>query len=356
MSEAQTTAEAHAKKFSGSNSRKFNYFEPKGRRATLYEDVTVDVQPDPERYLLQDWIISWADGKPAYAEEWTKIESSDWHAFRDPNGEWERNHYIRQSSIEKQVALTIESAQQEGVFQNIDKTWRKVIQDHFSASKHAEYGLGMVFLQAQRDGMSQMINNATLVNSSDKLRYAQDITLYLMDLAKDLKELNEDAGKENWLNNPVWQETRRVTESFAAINKDWAEQVFAVNLIFEPLVGELFRSGFIMQFAASHGDYVTPAIVSTAEADYERNLAYSVEMFNTFLSDPIYGDNNKNVTQEWMKKYVPMCVEAANQLQPIWSQPRVKVSTFSDAYNRAKERFNSILGQINIKIPEGVKL
>ncbi len=33
-----------------------NYFEPKGRKATHYEDMTVDVQPDPERYLIQDWI------------------------------------------------------------------------------------------------------------------------------------------------------------------------------------------------------------------------------------------------------------------------------------------------------------
>ena len=44
--------------FPGSDSRKYNYFEPKGRKATHYEDMTVDVQPDPERYLLQDWIIS----------------------------------------------------------------------------------------------------------------------------------------------------------------------------------------------------------------------------------------------------------------------------------------------------------
>ena len=31
--------------FPGSDSRKYNYFEPKGRKATHYEDMTVDVQP-----------------------------------------------------------------------------------------------------------------------------------------------------------------------------------------------------------------------------------------------------------------------------------------------------------------------
>ena len=38
---------AGAATFAGSTSRKYNYFEPRGKRATHYEDVTVDVQPDP---------------------------------------------------------------------------------------------------------------------------------------------------------------------------------------------------------------------------------------------------------------------------------------------------------------------
>ena len=39
---------------------------------------------------------------------------------------------------------------------------------------------------------------------------------------------------------------------------DFLEQYLATNLVFEPLVGELFRSGFIMQVAASQGDFATP--------------------------------------------------------------------------------------------------
>ena len=58
---------AGAAKFAGSDSRKYNYFTPKGRKATHYEDMTLDVQPDPKRYLLQDWIISFADGTPTYS-------------------------------------------------------------------------------------------------------------------------------------------------------------------------------------------------------------------------------------------------------------------------------------------------
>lgn len=351
----ETSAEAGSKKFAGSDSRKYNYYQPQGRRATLYEDVTVDVQPDPKRYLLQDWIISFADGTPAYSDIWTKIKSSDWHAFRDPNGEWERTHYIRQSGIEKQVSLTIQNARSEESFKNLDKTWIKVLQNHLGASKHPEYGLGMIFQSAQRDGMSQMINNATLVNSSDKLRYAQDCALYIMEIAQDVPQFDEAAGKEHWLSDPVWQGVREVVENIFA-STDWAEQIFAINLVYEPLVGELFRSGFLMQFAASHGDFVTPTVVSTAEADFERNLAYSVEMFSLFLNDAQFSDQNKQVALEWLKKWVPLCNNAAKLLQPIWSQPRVKVATFADANARAKERFDAIMQHIALELPEGVQL
>ena len=46
-----TDAEAGAQEFPSWQSRSYNYFTPRKRRATVYEDVTVDVQPDPERHL-----------------------------------------------------------------------------------------------------------------------------------------------------------------------------------------------------------------------------------------------------------------------------------------------------------------
>ena len=60
---------AGSAKFPGSDSRKYNYFDPKGRKATHYEDMTVDVQPDPERYLLQDWIIHFPNGDRTYTKD-----------------------------------------------------------------------------------------------------------------------------------------------------------------------------------------------------------------------------------------------------------------------------------------------
>ena len=349
------SAKAGAKTFVGSDSRKYNYFEPKGRKATLYEDVTVDVQPDPQRYLIQDWILSFADGTPTYSATRTAIKSSDWHKYRAPDQEWERNHYQRQSEAEATVKLVVDNSRKNGTVKRFDKSWLQVLQNHVGALKHAEYGLGITYMDGQRDGMTQMINNSILTNSSYKLRFAQNLTIYLGEIALDTEKLDLEAGKSHWLDDPIWQGARRAIETVLGA-EDYLEQYFAGNVLFEPLVTELVRSGLVMQFAAAHGDFLTPAIVSVAEGDYERNLSNTVELFQILLSDPKASEHNREIAGGWLKKYVPLAVEAANQLQPIWSQPRVKVGSFSDSYAAAENRINTILAQIGLSLPKGVQL
>jgi propane monooxygenase small subunit len=342
--------------FAGSDSRQYNYYTPKGRKATLYEDVTVDVQPDPERYLIQDWIISFANGAPAYNKALTALKSSNWHEYRAPDEEHERNHFARQSEIEETIKIITASARAQGAAQNYDKSWVKILQDHVGALKHPEHGLGGILLVAQRDGMTQMINNSILTNSSYKLRFAQDLLLYLAEVSLDLDgELDEDAGKDHWLNDPIWQGARKAIETISAVS-DHLEQYFAVNVVYEALVTEPFRSGFVMQCGAMHGDFVTPAIISTGEGDYERNLANTIEMFHILAHDPTHAASNQAVMQGWLATYVPLCVEASKQMQPIWSQPQVKRVKYSDSYARATNRLKTTLTQIDVALPKEAKL
>jgi len=342
---------AGAAEFPGSDSRKFNYFEPKGRKATHYEDMTLDVQPDPDRYLLQDWIINFPDGTPTYSKDWTRVKAADWHKFRAVDQEWEKTHYQRQSTICGTIQNVIDNGRRSGAVSRFDKSWVKVLADHVGAYKHAEFGLGTSLMQAQRYGFTQMINNAILTNSSYKLRFTQDLTLYLGEIGLDIEGgIDKDAGKRNWLENPIWQGTRRAVEEIMGAT-DYLEQYVAINIVFEPLVGELFRSGFILQMAAAHNDFITPSVVSAAEGDYERNLANCVELIHVLLNDKDYALHNKIVISEWIEKHGKLCLAAAVQLQPIWSQPRVKVASFTEALEQARNRLRMICAETGLAAP-----
>lgn len=338
---------AGAAQFADSESRRYRYFEPRGKRATHYEDVTVDVQPDPERYLIQNWIIAFPTGKGAYEKDSTQAKSSNWHAFRAPDQEWERTHYQRQSRIEVMVQAVIANGRKSGAQHAFDAAWGKILQKHLGAWKHAEFGLGTSLMQAQRYGYTQMINNATLTNSSYKLRLSQDITLYLAEIGMDIAGWDDEAGKKAWLEDDIWQGVRECVETIMG-TPDYLEQYFATNLVFEPLVGELFRSGFLMQAGAPNNDFMTPSVIAAAEGDYERNLANTIDLIWLLANDEKFGAENRALFQKWVKKHADLAERAARKLQPIWSQAHSKPVSFEEARAVSQERFAKILGELNL--------
>lgn len=349
-----TGAARGAQKFPSWDSRKYNYFEPKGRRATLYENMTVDVLPDSDRHLLQGWIIEFADGHEAYDKRRTALQSSDWHAYRAPDGEWERNHYQRQTEVETMIRQVVEHGRAAGAAKGFDKMWVPMLENHLGALAEAEFGLHYASMSGQRDGVTQMINNSVLTHASHKIRLAQDLVLYLAEIGLDI-ELDPDAGKRTWLEDPIWQKTRELIETIMA-GPDYLEQYFAINLVCEPLVSESLRSGLFMQFAAAHSDFMTPVVLSAGENDYDRDLANATELFNLMANDEQHAEANKKVFDQWLHKYVPMAVAAAEQLQPLWSQPRVKRVPFVEVYEQGKHRMITALEECNISLPSDIEL
>lgn len=353
-----TDAEAGAAEFAGSDSRSFNYFTPQRRRASKYEDVTVDVQPDPEKYLTQGWILGWANGDIGYDPVWTQIESSDWHRFRDPNEEWEQTIYVNNSNSVRQIRQNIEDAKSENAFENWKESWLDILARHVSAWAHADHGLGMyVFMPAQRAAMSNMHNNAIAVNCMHKLRTAQDILLYNLELSEQLPDkFDGTLHKSTWMEDPAWQAVRENVERLMNAN-DWAETTFAANIVFEPLVGELFRSQFVMRFAPAHGDSLTPSVIGVSEREFnDRDLAYTRDMMLDMLEDEVYGEENRGLMQEWLERWVPYSLAAARGLEPIWSEPENAPVDFEQSFERVRTRFEGILSELGLRVPEEVTL
>ena len=135
-----TDAEAGAQEFPSWQSRSYNYFEPRKRRATVYEDVTIDVQPDPARHLTQGWVYSFANGDAGYPQEWSALKSTNWHAFLDPNEEWEQTIYRNNANVVRQISQNIEHGRTGHVFQAMNPAWVKVLAHHVFAWAHLEHG------------------------------------------------------------------------------------------------------------------------------------------------------------------------------------------------------------------------
>ena len=107
---------------------------------------------------------------------------------------------------------------------------------------HVDHGLGLyLFANANRRAPTNMHNNAISVNSMHRIRFGQDLALYNLTLSEEIEGFDGTAHLETWNNDPAWQGVREVAEQLTGID-DWCEAIFAANVVFEPLVGELFRS------------------------------------------------------------------------------------------------------------------
>jgi propane 2-monooxygenase small subunit len=145
---------------------------------------------------------------------------------------------------------------------------------------------------------------------------------------------------------------RETAEALTAID-DWCEAIFAANVVFEPLVGELFRGHLVQHAAPGNGDYVTPTIVGAAEYDFaERDLRYTQAMFELLTSDREFADHNKEIMQQWLAAWVARAIAAARTLQSLWSQPVTKPPRFEDGLDAAKQRFAAIVSDLHLDTPK----
>ena len=288
-----TDAEAGAKVFPDSTARRYNYYTPKKRKQSHYEDVTVEVQPDPRHYLSQGWLYGFSDGRGGYPLDWTALKAwgSDrpeperypgsggkgydwpahgWHEFRDPNEEWELTLYRYNANVVRQINQNIDTARQAKAFEQWNPNWVRFVERNVGAWMHVEHGLGLyLFANANRRAPTNMHNNAISVNSMHKIRFAQDLALYNLTLSEEIDGFDGAAHVETWNEDAAWQGVRRVAEQLTGID-DWCEAIFAANVVFEPLVGELFRSNLVQQASPGNGDFVTPTVVGAGELRLRR--------------------------------------------------------------------------------------
>src|SRR5487761_1537820 len=358
-----TDAEAGAKEFPDSTSRRYNYYTPQKRKQTHYEDVTVEVQPDPRHYLAQGWLYGFADGRGGYPLDWTVLKAwgSDrpeperypgsggqgyewpahgWHEFRDPNEEWELTLYRYNANVVRQL-------------NQWTRSWVNFVERHVGAWMHVDHGLGLyLFSNANRRGPTNMHNTAMAVNGMHRIRSAQDLALYNLTLSEEIPGFDGAAHIETWNSDPAWQEVRKVAEALTAID-DWCEAIFAGNVIFEPRVGEPLRSSLVMHAAPRNGDFVTPTVIGAEEYDFaERDLRYTRAMFHLLTADREFAGPNKEIIQGWLSNWVPQAIAAARAMQPLWSQPESKPPRFEDSLDNAKARFSGILSDLDLDTPK----
>jgi ferredoxin-NADP reductase/ferredoxin len=304
--------------------RQFSWYVPRKRRATLYEDVTIDTQPSVHRHLTRGWPVSFEDGRGTWDENSTKLRASDWFDFRDPGEQWERPYYQRGTAVEHQIEGAMRSAREQGLLEDFDPDWIEFLRRFLQIPAYVEHGLWFALATAGRDCLSDSVATCVCLQAAMKQRSAQAIVLYAMDLEEQHGPFPIESARDAFLNDAPWQPTRRYLERLAS-TADWGEVIVAANLCFEPVVTTLLRRELGTRAAAANGDTVTPVLARVETQEWEWARGWTVELMRFLLEDPEHGASNRTLISNWVRDWLPQALEAGLALAPLAEQVTVGI-------------------------------
>jgi len=297
--------------------RSFQWYKPKKRRASLYEDVTVDSQPSVHRHVDRGWPVHFDDGRGLWWDHSTALKSGDWYEFRDPGQMWERTYYQDGTAHEQQIESAVRNAKQERAFDDFTPEWVEFLRGNLQIPAFADHGIWLALASAARDTLSDTVTHCVALEAAMKQRQAQAYLLYGMDLEEHFGEFPVETSKDSWLHDEAWQPARLYVEKLRA-TPDWGERVFAANACFETTFGLLVRRELLMRSVRFNGDIVTHSLSQVAQREWEWTRNWTVELLSFVLEDPANGAANRTVLTAWMDEWMPLAHDAAVALEPVF--------------------------------------
>jgi propane monooxygenase small subunit len=298
--------------------RTFDWFAPEKRRASLYEDVTLDTQPSTERHWTGPYPAHHPDGRGIWYAESTAMRSTDWFGFRDPEQIWERTYYQAGAAAEKAIEAVMANARENALFAHFPEDWVQVLRDDLQVVSFMDYGEWLPLAGAQRDCLSDTLAHAVGIDAGYKQRQYQALVLYGMDLESEFGDFAVAHCKDRWLTHEPYQPLRWVIERLQAIT-DWLEQAVAINLCLEPIVGVALRRELFMRGGAANGDLVTPQVVRPAQNEHAASRAWTMELVRHVLADAEHGAANAAVLDGWVADWSGQALQALTALERVFA-------------------------------------
>jgi propane monooxygenase small subunit len=293
--------------------RGFFYFTPKKRRASVYEEVTIDTQISVDRHLKGGWLLAFEDGRGSHSLGSTALRVSDWFDWRDPGELWERPFYQQAAQAAREQDAAVAAARSEGLFARMSDEWRQFLQSSLQLPAFYEHGLWRALCGAARPALSDLLTHAIVLEAAMKQRQAQDLVVYAMDLEPEIGECSTEAARTRFLEEDAWQPVRALVEHVNA-KPDWAERVIATNLSIEPLVGSLLRREMLLVPASLNGDPVTPVIIGNAQREWLWYRDWTSELIDFCVGDGEFGAQNREVLRGWAADWNAQADAAAEAL------------------------------------------
>lgn len=331
-----------------SGNRQFVWFKPAGRKPTQYESYTVGQQSSPEEWLHVDWPLRFDDGRAPFVASSTALRCAQWGEYRDPTQTWQRAYVAQHNQQEQAIATLVPESLRDGLAASITPAWRDhVLGKYYAAWPFVEYGEFLCLCYAVREALADTLTFALAFDASDKLRHGQDIVHYLLALKEALPAFTDEGARAAWMEDPSLVPLRETIERIYSLT-DWAEIAVAINLVLEPLAGELMKTELLATLAPRNGDPVTPMILASVRHDSQRHLATTQALVKLAAADREHGDANLETMRGWIARWTPHAQTAANALGALFAIDGIASVPAKPCLERTEARQRAIVTELGL--------
>jgi Methane/Phenol/Alkene Hydroxylase len=255
--------------------------------------------------------------------------------------------YVAGINHEQQtLGRLLESALAEGLAERINPVWsREILSKYFAAWPFVEYGEFLSLCYVVREALAETITFAFAFEAADKMRYAQNLVGFIIQLGDVLPGYSDAEARGAWMGDPC---SCRYVKNIELIfsSADWVEIVVAIDLVLEPIVGTLVKSEFLARNAPYNGDPATPLILASERADARRHLEGAVALIAHVCGDASRGAENHKLVRSWLEKWTVKTERAAKALKGIFELKGIAAEPFEPCFERARTHQRASLRKI----------
>jgi Methane/Phenol/Toluene Hydroxylase len=304
-----------------------HFASPYRKRISEYEQVLLHAQPNPDWIRggigVGGWTTRFPGGRGAWENYFTEARCTDWFAFRDPEGRWQKPYVAEKADQWRTTGRLFTTFNSHSLHRGADPAWfETVIGEHLGAIVLHDYGIFMALASPIRDALVDTLRVAIVNLAVDFLDSAQQIQAEKVYLGQTVSEEIADLGpaKQRWLHDPAYAGARSFVEHLWGDGYDHIEVVFALAMIYEPLFGRFLRQEFYYRLAPLHGDHLTPQILGPSLRSAEAANTWTKELFGRILGlDDEFGTYNRQLMGWWTRRWLPRAVDAVAGLSGLFA-------------------------------------
>lgn len=249
----------------------------------------------------------------------TALQCTDWRAFAGPGPRWGRSIEQMEAEAEQRVAAAIERTVRGETFADVAPAWLEFLRHNLPVAAFAFNQCGHALTQMSRQSPSGPISDGLALQASMQQRQAQSLVLYTVDIRERIGELPMRTARDRWASDGSWLPAHHYLEQ-ATTCPDWGEALVAINLCFEPLVGQLLRRELAIGRGPAHGDEVTPVVAEAGQREWELTREWTVAALHFVLADTMAGNANRALLRRWVARQAPPAIRAAEALAGLAGQ------------------------------------